>query len=163
MQYNAKAPYRVETHYKIDEVIDADSIFIKHEFTRLRKEIRLYGLDAPEVHFNRKMKQDEEKSRISATLLLQYGLTSREFVAQVAPIGTRVTILTEVKNQIDYWKRQLGYVILPTGECLNELLLSSGYAKASRDYYCSKLADYQLLNRQAQMQKVGLYAFVDTF
>ncbi|OJU78891.1 MAG: hypothetical protein BGO09_12075 [Bacteroidetes bacterium 47-18] len=163
MQYNAKAPYRVETHYKIDAVIDADSIYVVQEFTRLRKEIRLYGLDAPEVHINRKMKQDEEKSRLPSALLLQYGLQSREFLLQVAPIGTRVTILTEVKNELDYWKRQLGYIILPNGECLNEVLLMNGYAKASRDYYCSKLPEYQLLNRQAQISKVGLYGFVGRF
>ncbi len=163
MQYKAKAPYRVETHYKIDAVIDADSIYVLQEFTRMRKEIRLYGLDAPEVHINRKMKQDEEKSRLPSALLLQYGLMSREFLLQVAPIGTRVTILTEVKNELDYWKRQLGYIILPNGECLNEVLLMNGYAKASRDYYCSKLPEYQLLNRQAQISKVGLYGFVGRF
>lgn len=163
MQYKAKAPYRVETHYKIDAVIDGDSIFIMQEFTRLRKEIRLYGLDAPEVHINRKMKEDEEKSQLPSARLLQYGLSSREFLLQIAPIGTRVTILTEIKNELDYWKRQLGYVILPSGECLNELLLVNGYAKASHNYYCSMLPEYQLLHRQAQMQKAGLYAFVERF
>ncbi len=163
MQYNAKAPYIVETHLKIDAVIDGDSIYVVQEFTRLRKEIRLYGLDAPEVHLNRKMKEDEEKSQLPSARLLQYGLTSREFLLQVAPIGTRVTILTEIKNELDYWKRQLGYIILPNGECLNELLLIGGYAKAGQNYYCSKLADFQLLNRQAQIAKAGLYAHTDRF
>ncbi len=163
MQYNAKAPTRVETHYKIDAVIDADSIYVLQEFTRLRKQIRLYGLDAPEVHINRKMKEDEAKSQIPSALLLQYGLMSREFLLQVAPIGTRVTILTEVKNELDYWKRQLGYIILPNGECLNEVLLMNGYAKASQNYYCSKLPEYQLMNRIAQIEKAGLYRFVERF
>lgn len=87
MQYNEKAPYRVETHYKIDAVIDADSIYVVQEFTRLRKEIRLYGLDSPEVHINRKMKQDEEKSHISAALLLQYGLKNRDFFCRLHPLA----------------------------------------------------------------------------
>lgn len=163
MQYKAKAPYRVETHLKIDAVIDGDSIYVVQEFTRLRKEIRLYGLDAPEVHLNRKMQEDEAKSQISSALLLQYGLQSREYLLSLAPIGTRVTILTEVKNELDYWRRQLGYIILPNGECLNELLLIGGYAKASQNYYCSMLPDYQLLNREAQIQKAGLYALTERF
>ena len=56
MQYNAKAPCIVETHWKIDEVLDGDSFLVSHFYTKIQKEIRLYGLDAPEVHNNRKMK-----------------------------------------------------------------------------------------------------------
>ena len=78
-------------------------------------------------------------------------------------ITTRVTILTEVKNELDYWKRQLGYIILPNGECLNEVLLMNGYAKASQNYYCSKLPEYQLMNRKAQIEKAGLYRFIERF
>ena len=37
MQYNAKAPYLVETHWQIDEVNDGDSIIISNLFTRLLK------------------------------------------------------------------------------------------------------------------------------
>jgi hypothetical protein len=54
MQYNAKAPYIVETHWQIEEVLDGDSIIICNRFTQMKKEIRLYGLDAPEVKINRK-------------------------------------------------------------------------------------------------------------
>ena len=49
MQYDAKAPFIVETHWQIEEVLDGDSIIISHRFTQMKKEIRLYGLDAPEV------------------------------------------------------------------------------------------------------------------
>jgi hypothetical protein len=40
MQYNAKAPYIVETHWQIEEVLDGDSIIISHRFTKMKKEIR---------------------------------------------------------------------------------------------------------------------------
>ncbi|WP_414647149.1 hypothetical protein [Empedobacter sp. UBA7494] len=53
--------------------------------------------------------------------------------------------------------------MLESGECLNELLLQNGYAKASRGYYCSKLAEYQLMNRTAQLNKIGLYARISHF
>ena len=163
MQYNAKAPYIVETHWQIEEVLDGDSIIICHRFTQMKKEIRLYGLDAPEVKINRKMKEDEEKSSLPAQLLLQFGLQSLHFVLAVAPPKTIVTIITEWVNPYDFWNRQLAYVILPGGECLNELLLINGFAKVSDKYFCSKLADYQLLNRQAQLNELGIYSQVKRF
>jgi micrococcal nuclease len=163
MQYNAKAPYTVETHWQIEEVLDGDSIIICHRFTGLQKEIRLYGLDAPEVKINRKMKEDEEKSSLPAQLLLQFGLQSLHFVLSVAPPKTVVTIITEQENYYDYWNRQLGYVILPGGLCLNELLLQNGYAKATQQYYCGKLAEYQVMNRQAQLNSIGIYSQVKVF
>ena len=101
MQYNAKAPYTVETHWQIDEVLDGDSIIICNRFTQMKKEIRLYGLDAPEVKLNRKMIEDEEKSSLPAQLLLQFGLQSLHFVLSVAPPKTAVTIITEQENYYD--------------------------------------------------------------
>ena len=163
MKYNAKAPYTVETHWQIEEVLDGDSIIISHRFSKMKKEIRLYGLDAPEIKINRKMKEDEEKSHLPAQILLQFGLQSLHFVLSVAPPKTAVTIITEQENYFDYWNRQLGYVFLPSGECLNELLLQNGYAKATNQYYCGKLAEYQTINRQAQLNGVGIYSVVKVF
>jgi micrococcal nuclease len=163
MQYNAKAPYIVETHWQIEEVLDGDSIIIRHRFTGMQKEIRLYGLDAPEVKLNRKMKEDEEKSHLPAQLLMQFGLQSLRFALSVAPPKTFVTIITEQENYYDYWNRQLGYVILPSGECLNDLLLQNGYAKATQNYYCGRLAEYQAMNRKAQRKKRGIYKIIKKF
>ena len=147
----------------VEEVLDGDSLKIKQEFTQERREIRLYGLDAPEVSFSRKMREDEAKTGISASLLLQYGLMSLDFVLQVCPPGTRITLLTELHNRTDFWLRDLAYVILPNGECLNELLIRNGFAKASHSYYCSLLAEYQQLNFQAKQNKAGIYLFIDVF
>ena len=163
MQYNAKAPFIVETNWQIEEVLDGDSIIIRNLFTKMKKEIRLYGLDAPEVKINRKMMEDEEKSHLPAHLLLQFGLQSLYYVLSVAPPKTVVTIITEEDNFYDYWNRQLGYVILPGGECLNDMLLINGYAKATSNYYCSRLGEFQELNRLAQLNSIGIYSFINKF
>ena len=109
------------------------------------------------------MREDEAKSGIPASLLLQYGLMSLDFVLQVCPPGTRVTLITELNNRTDFWLRDLAYVILPNSECLNELLLKNGFATASHSYYCSLLPEYQLLNFQAKQNKAGIYLFTDIF
>ena len=95
----------------VEEVLDGDSLKVKQEFTQERREIRLYGLDAPEVHFSRKMREDEAKTGIPASLLLQYGLMSLDYVLQVCPPGTRITLLTELDNRTDFWLRDLAYIM----------------------------------------------------
>ena len=152
-----------EAFWIVEEVLDGESLKIKQEFTQERREIRLYGLDAPEVHFSRKMREDEAKTGIPASLLLQYGLMSLNYVLQVCPPGTRITLITELENRTDFWLRDLAYVILPSGECLNELLIKNGFAKASHSYYCSLLPEYQTLNFQAKQNKAGIYLFIDVF
>ena len=153
----------VQPFWIVEEVLDGDSLKVKQEFTQERREIRLYGLDAPEVHFSRKMLEDEAKTGIPASLLLQYGLMSLNYILQVCPPGTRITLLTELDNRTDFWLRDLAYVILPSGECLNELLIRNGFAKASHSYYCSMLPEYQQLNFLAKQNKAGIYLFIDVF
>lgn len=152
-----------ETYWIVERVLDGDTLIVREEFGQVSKVIRLYGLDAPEVHMSRKMREDEAKSHLPAALLLELGLMSLDYVLQVCPPGTRITLLTEKKNELDFWLRQLAYVILPSGECLNELLITNGWAKASHSYYCSMLSEYQQLNFEAKQQHRGNYLSVDVF
>ena len=152
-----------ETYWIVERVLDGDTLIVKEEFGQESKEIRLYGLDAPEVHMSRKMREDEAKSHLPAAFLLELGLKSLDYVLQVCPPGTRITLLTEKKNELDFWLRQLAYVILPSGECLNEILIANGWAKASHSYYCSMLTEYQQLNFEAKQQQRGNYLSVDVF
>lgn len=49
MKYSAKEPYYVETFYNVIEIKDADTVLVKHIFSKEVIEIRLYGIDAPEI------------------------------------------------------------------------------------------------------------------
>ena len=147
----------------VEEVLDGDSLKVKQEFTHQRREIRLYGLDAPEVHLSRKMREDEAKSGVPASILQNLGLQSLDYVLNVCPPGTRITLLTEPKNRTDFWLRDLAYVILPSGECLNELILLNGWAKAANSYFCAQLPYFQYICFQAQKQKKGIYSFIEHF
>lgn len=152
-----------ETFWIVERVLDGDSLIVKEEFGQESKEIRLYGLDAPEVHLSRKMREDEAKSHIPVSLLLQLGLMSLEYVLQECPLGTRITMLTERKNELDFWLRQLAYVILPSGECLNEIIVGNGWAKSSNNYYCSYLHYFQQLSNFAKANNAGLYKYSGSF
>ncbi len=58
MNYKANESFIIETHLKISKVIDGDSLMVNSKFNINEKEIRLYGLDAPETKYNRKLKED---------------------------------------------------------------------------------------------------------
>jgi micrococcal nuclease len=158
MLYKAKAPIIEETWLIVSAVIDGDSIYVKGILTGIEKEIRLYGLDAPETRNGRKLREDEEKTRVAGELLCFMGNQAKEFVMRLCPPGTSVTIYTEPGNENDFWGRQLGYIILPDGTCLNDLLIHEGYAKVTEEYYCSELPRYQVMNWEAKQGKKGLYA-----
>ena len=163
MQFDAIAPYLIETHCKITRVLDGDSFLVQNIFSKDEKEIRLYGLDAPENKRNRKLIDDEKKARVAGEFLIQLGRKSTDFVLTIAPPGTNITLITEEKYFYDFYKRQLAYIILPDGRCLNEILIAEGYAKSMNEYYCSNLAKYQQLNFLAKQSAKGLYAFTSIF
>lgn len=50
MQFDAIAPYLIETHFKIVQVLDGDSLMVKNIISKEEKEIRLYSLDAPRTN-----------------------------------------------------------------------------------------------------------------
>lgn len=163
MQFDAIAPYSIETHCKITRVLDGDSFMVQNIFSKDEKEIRLYGLDAPENKRNRKLIEDEKKARVAGEFLIQLGRKSTDFVLTIAPPGTNITLITEEKYFYDFYKRQLAYIILPDGSCLNERLITEGFAKPMEEYYCSNLAMYQQLNFLAKQSARGLYAFTPSF
>ena len=160
MQNKAKAPILVETHLFITEVIDGDSIKVASIFNGEEKEIRLYGIDCPENKHNRKMVEDEKKLHTPAEYLLGLGHQAHKFVLSVAPVGTSVTLQIEIGNELDHYKRHLAYVILPDGSCLNEVIVANGYARATGDYYCQQLPNYQDLQFKAMQKKQGLYRHI---
>ena len=162
-QYSAYTTEIIETHLKITKILDGDSIIVSSIFGKDEKEIRLYGLDAPEIKNNRKLKEDEKKTQMAGNFLIQLGRQSLNFILKVAPPETKVTIVTEKNNFNDFYGRQLAYVILPDGSCLNEILLSEGYAKAMNEYYCSEMEKYQKLNFSAMQAGKGLYSLCKKF
>jgi len=55
------------------------------------------------------------------------GKTAKEYVQKIIPIGTVVRLELDVQP-LDYFRRTLAYVWLPSGKMLNEVLLREGVA-----------------------------------
>mgnify|MGYP000904067984 FL=1 len=59
MYFKANEPIRVYTHHKIKTVVDGDGMIVYNIFNKKETEIRLLGIDAPEIEISKKLKQDE--------------------------------------------------------------------------------------------------------
>jgi micrococcal nuclease len=152
-----------KTHYKISRIIDGDSIMIENIFNHEEIEIRLYGIDAPEAKRCSKLLQDERETHIAGDYLIELGIKATEFLRSIAPVGTDCTLVQEPKNTIDVYGRTLAYMILPTGEEVNKMMIENGFAKPYVKVFCEKLPTYQELNLSAQTQKKGLYLYSEVF
>jgi micrococcal nuclease len=163
MYFKANEPIRVYTHHKIKTVVDGDGMIVYNIFNKKETEIRLLGIDAPEIKVNKKLKQDERELHLPGQLLIELGKMSWKFLFDLVPKETDITFITEIDNEIDLFGRTLAYVIIKDGTCINEKLIEEGYAKPYTKYYCSKLETYQKLNFNAMHLKKGLYSFLHNF
>jgi micrococcal nuclease len=150
-------------HHKITAIIDGDSILVENIFNREEIEIRLYGIDAPEAKRCSKLTQDERETHIAGGFLIELGIKATEFLRNIAPVGTDCTLIQEPENTIDVYGRTLAYMILPTGEEVNRIMVETGYAKPYDKVFCEKLSMYQELNLLAMQGKKGLYSLTELF
>ncbi|PCH66210.1 MAG: hypothetical protein COC01_08675 [Bacteroidetes bacterium] len=141
----------------INKIIDGDTVEVMNSLSKETKTIRLLGIDAPETYRSRKLKQDERETHIAGELLIKMGKSSKQYLADLLPIGTQVLIRQELKQQKGFYKRALGYIISPDGYCVNEIMVKDGYAKAYNKYWCGELKKYQILNYRAIKENLGLY------
>ena len=159
MQTSAKETYDQKNHLKILNVVDGDGLIIENIFDKKLIEIRFLGIDAPELKSCRKLAQDERETHLAAQFLISLGRKSFNFLLEIAPPSTKVSIITEKGNEIDIYGRTLAYVFLEDGTCLNEIMIKEGFAKPYNRYFCKELSKYQILNLNAKNEQKGLFEF----
>jgi micrococcal nuclease len=163
MQLNVKEPIILKTHLKLSRVVDGDGLILIDLFTKQQEEIRFLGIDAPEKRGCRKLIQDERETHIPGQLLIELGIKSFNFLLDLVQPEINITIELEKLDHTDIYGRTLAYVYLHDGRCLNEIMVSEGYAKPFDRYFCRELPNYQIQNMKAKNERKGLYAFVDRF
>ena len=65
---------------KVKRFVDGDGIIAEEYYTKREFEIRLYGIDAPEMKYCAKIKKDEKELHIPAALLIKLGYKSFEIL-----------------------------------------------------------------------------------
>ncbi len=163
MQINVKENNIKKTHLKISKVVDGDGVIVKNIFDNKEFEIRFLGIDAPELKPCKKLKKDEKESNLAAHYLMELGRKSLNYLLEIAPPNTDISILLEENNNKDHYGRTLAYVFLEDGTCLNEKMVSEGYAKPLDGFSCKELPKYHILNLKAKNEQKGLFKFSDTW
>ena len=158
MQLNAKENIIQKTHLKISKVVDGDGMIVRNIFDNKEFEIRFLGIDAPELKLCKKLKQDEIETNVAAQFLIELGRKSFNYLTKIAPPNTNITIIIEENNILDHYGRTLAYVFLEDGTCINEKMITEGYAKPFNRFYCKELTKYQVLNLKAKNEQKGLFS-----
>ncbi len=148
---------------KTKKFVDGDGLIVEDFITKKEYEIRLYGIDAPEMNYCKKVKNDEKELQMPASLLIKLGFQSLEFLKTNVDLGDFCTLIQEENNLVDKYGRLLGYLILSDGRVLNEIMIKEGYAKPYNDVFCEMLPMYQEWNLQARINNKGLYNQVNKF
>jgi len=163
MQFNAKETTTTKSHLKLVKFVDGDGIILEDIVSKKEFEVRLYGIDAPEINYCNKIKKDEIKLQVPATLLIKLGYLSFNFLKDQVNLGDVCTLVQEQNNLVDKYGRILGYLILNDGRVLNEIMIKEGYAKPYNEVFCEMLPMYQEWNLQAKNSSKGLYSIVNKF
>lgn len=109
----------------VAEIVDADTIKIRIN-NRIER-LRLIGIDAPEIHKNRKAYYMARKKHRDIEEILKMGKKAKDYLLSVIKPGDTVWVEFDVQLR-DRYGRLLGYVYLKNGEMLNEKILKDGYA-----------------------------------
>ena len=163
MQLNAKETTITKSLLKIVKFVDGDGIILEDIVSKKEFEVRLYGIDAPEMNYCKKIKKDEIELQVPAALLIKLGYLSFNFLKDQVNLSDVCTLVQEQNNLVDKYGRLLGYLILNDGRVLNEIMIKEGYAKPYNDVFCEMLPMYQEWNLQAKNSSKGLYSIVNKF
>jgi len=163
MQMNANLTNTKKNLLKVVKYVDGDGIIGKELYSKSEYEIRLYGIDAPEIKNCPKIIKDERELQMPAALLMKLGYLSYDFFRSLISIGETFTLKQELNNLNDRYGRHLGYIELENGTTINEIMIKEGYAKPYNEVFCEMLPLYQEWNLQAKINSKGLYAQVDRF
>ncbi len=163
MQLNAKETTITKSLLKIVKFVDGDGIILEDIVSKKELEVRLYGIDAPEINYCKKIKKDEIELQVPAALLIKLGYLSFNFLKDQVNLGDVCTLVQEQNNLVDKYGRILGYLILKDGRVLNEIMIKEGYAKPYNVVFCEMLPMYQEWNLQAKNSSKGLYSIVNKF
>jgi micrococcal nuclease len=152
----------LKSHFKVVKVVDGDGAWVQNVITGELLEIRLLGIDAPEIKKCKKLLQDEKETHLSGQLLIKLGVQSYNFLRNILPKDANVSFFVE-SNEFDVYGRVLAYLFLDDGSCVNEIMVQAGYAKAFDKYHCSQLSKYQQHQMKAKEEKRGHFSVVQHF
>lgn len=114
-----------ETLAQVKKVIDGDTL--KVELAGRKENLRLIGIDAPEIEINDKALRDSKRSGQDLATINALGRKAKDHLLQLVSPGSKIRIELDVENR-DRYGRLLAYVYTDSGIFINQRMLADGYA-----------------------------------
>lgn len=144
-------------YFVVTRVIDGDTLKLSNG-----ENVRLIGIDTPELHESVKLYRDAAKKGVDVKTIQALGRRSASFTTNLCK-DKRVRLEFDVERK-DRHKRLLAYVYLDDGTFVNAEILREGYAQAYTIPPNVKHSDYFLrLQNEARSSRRGLWRDKDAF
>lgn len=138
----AFAPPCLAWRGSIVSVRDGDNVLVRCEEDGVVKNIRLYGIDAPEHPWKGRWERQD------------FSLEAHAYLGELLPVGSLVAV--DEKYQ-DAYRRTVGQIItLPEGRIVQAELLRAGMAWVFPKY-CRDCRYWKNIERQARLDGRGLW------
>ena len=135
------------TQARVVHIVDGDTLDVDiPDGDRATTRIRLWGIDTPELA----REQDNKPAQPLAH-------EATEMTRRLAMDQT-VRIRLQSHRVRDFYGRVLAYIELPDGTILNERLLEAGVARYDPRFEHRHLTRFELIEKQAKVDKIGLWA-----
>ncbi len=131
--------------FKVTRVVDGDTLDIQLDDGKTVR-LRLWGVDTPEIANQSKGTADQPLDR-EAMIWTTEHCQDKQVQLKLQPQRIWGT-----------YGRLLCYVYLDNGQMLNEQLLLNGLARTDQRFVHEHLARFDILQEQAQFNRVGLWA-----
>jgi micrococcal nuclease len=140
----------------VKRVIDGDTFELEN-----KDRVRLLGIDTPEEFESSKLDRDAERTGQDKKTIQKLGMLASDFSKKLIS-GKRVMLMREPDYQDkDIYGRLLRYVYLEDGTFVNKRIVEEGYAVAYRKYPISKLDEFIRAEKEARINKKGLWGSID--
>jgi micrococcal nuclease len=140
----------------VKRVIDGDTFELEN-----KDRVRLLGIDTPEKFESSKLDKDAERTGQDKKTIQKLGELASDFSKKLIS-GKRVMLMREPDYQDkDIYGRLLRYVYLEDGTFVNKRIVEEGYAVAYRKYPISKLDEFIRAEKEARINKKGLWGSID--
>ena len=141
------------------KVVDGDTFVVL--LHGKEEEVRLLGVDTPEKHRSRKLKEDAARCKVAEDRIRKLGIEATHYAKRLIHKGDQVYL--EIGGR-GYYGRVLVFVYLKDGTCFTEKIVADGYAcvykyrsRKSRQLSWDEFFKLIRLLNEAKAHKRGLW------
>lgn len=165
LTWGATAGFKYHEHKSINRtefparciaVLDGDTI--KVEWMLGTNTVRMAGIDAPEVHDNKKLKDQAKQFNVDPAILERIGDNAKLNLEEKVLNRDITIIFSTGTNKRDAFGRLLCYIQTPETEDVGAFLLQNGFAYVRKEPH-PRQSQYQQEFETARAAKRGIFAW----